>query len=109
MIFCSPKNVAFILAGRTTGSGYSIYNYHYRMLTNPDTGVWRGGQRLIVFRGNRYVGQYKLNTPPFVAIRVKGSYVVLRSTEAPRNVSLDFSRKPPRQIQVNGEDEDFFR
>jgi len=109
VIFCSPKNVAFILVGRTIGSGYSIYNYRYRILTNLVTGVWHGGQRLVVFRGNRYVGQYKLNTPPFVAIGVKGSHVVLRSSETPRNVSPDFSREPPRQILVNGEVEDFFR
>jgi hypothetical protein len=100
VIFCSPKDVSFVLVGRTTGSGYSIYNYHYSFLPHPG-GVMHGGQRLIVFQGTKYVGNYKLQ--PKVSVAVRGTHVVLKGDDDRDAVRLDFSRKPPSQIHVNGE------
>src|SRR6476659_7411664 len=31
-------------------------------------GVMHGGQRLVIFRGDRYVGQYHLSPPPYVTV-----------------------------------------
>jgi len=106
VVFCSPKNVSFILVGRTTGKKYSIYDYHYRFLPHPG-GVMHGGQRLIVFQGNRYVGHYSL--APQVTVVVSGTHVVLKGAGDRKAVRLDFSRKPPSQIWVNGEVEGFGR
>lgn len=106
VIFCSPKNVSFILVGRTTGSGYSIYNYHYR-IPQPAPLPTHGGQRLMMFRGKRYVGQYDLRSE--VSVAVSGTQVVLKGDEDSKAVRVDFSGRPPRQILVNGEVETFFR
>jgi hypothetical protein len=106
VVLCSPKNVSFILVGRTTGKKYSIYNYHYRFLTHRG-GVWHGGQRLIVFQGTTYVGQYGLL--PEVTVAVSGMKVVLKGDEDAKPVRVDFSGRPPSHILVNGELETFFR
>jgi hypothetical protein len=106
VVFCLPKNVSFVLAGRTTGGRYSIYDYRYRFLPHPG-GVMHGGQRLIVFQGKRYVGNYML--PPKVKIAVRGTWVVLKSDEGREAVQLDFSRSPPNRIFVDGEVNTFDR
>jgi hypothetical protein len=105
-IFCSPKNGTFVLVGRTTGKNYSVYDYRYRFLPHPG-GVMHGGQRLIVFLRDRYVGQYNLQ--PAVSVAVDGSQVVLKGDDDKKAVRLDFSRRPPAQILVNGEVEGFAR
>jgi hypothetical protein len=105
-VFCTPKYVSFVLVGRTAGSKYSIYNYHYRFLTHRG-GVFHGGQRLIVFRGNRYVGNYMLQ--PEVSVAVIGTNVILRGGEIRQTVRLDFSKRPPSQIWANGEVDGFDR
>jgi hypothetical protein len=102
VIFCAPKNVSFVLAGRTSEGRYSIYNYHYRFLTHPG-GAMHGGQRLIVFQGKRYVGNYTLL--PEVSIAVRGTQIVLKGDDDGAAVRVDFSRRPPRKILVNGEAE----
>lgn len=66
-----------------------------------------GGQRLVVMRGNQYVGQYTLL--PNVAAAVRGRYVILKGDGDRKQVKLDFSRKPPDRIVVNGELETFAR
>lgn len=103
-VFCTPKYVSFVLVGRTAGSKYSIYDYHYRFLTHRG-GVMHGGQRLIVFQGNRYVGNYMLS--PHVTIGVRGTKVVLKGDEYGPTVRFDFSRTPPSRIWSNGEVESF--
>ena len=106
VVACSPKNVSFVLVGRTTGSKYSIYDYRYRFLPHPG-GVMHGGQRLIVFQGKRYVGNYML--PPKVSIAVSGTRVILKGDDDREAVRLDFSRRPPNRILVNGEVQTFDR
>src|SRR5260221_8503503 len=103
-VFCTPNYVSFVLVGRTAGSRYSIYDYHYRFLTGRGL-VMHGGHRLIVFRGNQYLGQYSLD--PQVTVAVSGTKVVLKGDEDRKAVRLDFSRKPPSRILVNGEEEWF--
>jgi hypothetical protein len=106
VVFCTPKYVSFVLVGRTTGSNYSIYNYHYRFLTHRE-GVMHGGQRLIVFRGNKYVGNYMLL--PEVTVAVSGTKVVLKGDQDRKAIRLDFSAKPPKRILINGEVEELDR
>jgi len=66
-----------------------------------------GGQRLIVFQGNAYVGNYMLQ--PEVSVAVRGAQVVLKGHDDRETVRLDFSRKPPSRILVNGEVDIFDR
>jgi hypothetical protein len=100
VIFCSSENVSFTLAGRTTGGKYSIYDYRYQFLPHP-SGVMHGGQRLIVFQGKSYVGNYML--PPTVRVVVRGTEVVLKGDKDQTTARADFSRRPPTRILVNGE------
>jgi len=104
VMICSREDVSLVLVGRTAGSDFSIYDYRYRFLPHPG-GVYHGGQRLLVFHGDKYVGQYVLQ--PLVTVTVHGTRVVLRGEEDRDNVELDFSGKPPNRILVNGEREEF--
>ena len=66
-----------------------------------------GGQRLLVFHGDRYVGQYVLSPPPYINVSVKGSQLLLHYNR--ESVRLDFSRKPQSKIFINGETKEFSR
>jgi hypothetical protein len=104
---CSGKNATFLLAGRTTGSGYSIYDYRYRFLPHPG-GVMHGGQRLLVFHGREYLGQYAVQ--PDVKVTVRGTRVFLQVEDNPRDrATMDFSRAPPKRVLINGELVSFWR
>jgi len=108
VIVCSKKNATFTLVGRTTGDKFSIYDYRYRFL--PAGGdVMHGGQRVVVFRGSTYVGQYTMSPPPYVIVTMNGTHVVLQPTDTREKVELDFSVQPPGEILVNGEIETFYR
>ena len=68
-----------------------------------------GGQRVLVFRGRQYIGQYGLWSRSAVTVRVRGAYVVLQSNEGRESVELDFLRSPPEKVFLNGEHLSFFR
>jgi len=107
-IVCSRKDASFRLAGQTTGKKYLIYDYRYRFLAHAG-GVMHGGQRLVVFRGKTYVGQYALSPPPYTDVRVEGSQIELGTPGNRETVRLDFSRKPPARFFFGGETEAFSR
>lgn len=100
-LICS-EDATFTLIGRTAGAGYAIYDYRYRFKAAV---VYHGGQRLMIFRGGKYLGHYVL--PPRVKVAVQGKYVVLQGDSVPGKVRLDFSKAPPKNILVNGEPEIF--
>ena len=68
-----------------------------------------GGQRVVVFRGKKYVGQYMLSPGPYTTVRVEGTRVVLQVEGTREKVTLDFSKKPPEEVYINGETEGFGR
>lgn len=68
-----------------------------------------GGQKLLVFSGRKYVGQYALSPPPYATATVKGMRVILQVDGTRETVTLDFSRRPPRDVFINGETEEFYR
>lgn len=100
VVFCSPEDIRFSFVGQTTGGKYTIYDYRYGFLPHP-SGAKHGGQRLIVFRGEKYVGNYMLS--PKVSVTVTGTEVVLKGDEDRAPVRIDLSRKPPSRLLVNGE------
>jgi hypothetical protein len=103
---CETKDETFVFAGRTTEAKFSIYDLRYRFLTHPG-GVYHGDQRIVVFQGKKYVGHYYVL--PVVTVAVRGKYVLLQGNDDREPVRLDFSKKPPRRILVNGEPEEFAR
>jgi hypothetical protein len=106
-LICSKRNATFRLVGHITRQKLTVYDYRYRFL--PAHGnVMHGDQRMLVFRGSTYIGQYALATPPYTAVTVNGRTVVLR-TPGEAKAILDFSGAPPKEILVNGEVEAFFR
>jgi hypothetical protein len=105
-VICSRENASFDLAG-TTRWGYAVYDYRYRFL--PEHGaVVHGGQRMVVFRDGRYIGQYSLSPPPLSRLSVRGSRVLVR-VDGSGAAALDFSDGPPPQIFVDGSVLDLYR
>lgn len=67
-----------------------------------------GGQKIVVFRNNVYVGHYALSPPPYITVTVSGAHVWLQTAGKP-NVDLDLTREPPGHILFDGELETFSR
>lgn len=105
---CSRKDAKFEFVGRSSGKGYSIYNYDYRYLPSGGA-VMHGGQRLLLFQGDRYVGQYGLWSRGSVTARVRGARLVIRSNETKQSVEVDLSGQPPTEVFLAGEFLSFFR
>ena len=108
-LVCSGKDATFVLAGRTTGDKFAIYDYRYRYDPPGGGNVTHGGQKIVVFRGTSYVGQYALSPPPYDTVRVRGTNVTIQSHETGQIVRVDFSDNPPREVVVDGEPLAFFR
>ena len=107
-LVCSTKDATFRLVGRTSGDGYSVYDYRYRFLPHPG-GVMHGGQRVVIFRGRKYAGQYVLSPPPPTSLTVSGTDILLQTSGSREKVRLDFSSRPPSELTINGETERFQR
>lgn len=96
------------LVGHTPGTSFKIYDYRYRFLPHPE-GVFHGGQRLLVFRDQDYLGGYVLSTPPYATISVSGAKLFLQNPDSTETLTLDLSKAPPEQILWNGEISKFDR
>jgi hypothetical protein len=107
-LICSKDDATFVLVGRTNKSNYSIYDYRYRFRPK-DGNVMHGGQKIVVFRGLRYIGQYSLSPPPYNSISVCGSNVIVKAQDRRNIYSLDFSDIPPNTAFVDGEDITFYQ
>jgi hypothetical protein len=107
-LVCKKDNVKFNLVGQTAGRKYSIYDYRYRYMPKKGS-VMHGGQKIIIFRKGKYIGQYALSPPPYAAVTVRGSQVVLKISGADEEVKLDFSANPPTKVFINGEMETLYR
>lgn len=107
-LVCSRENSTFVLAGRTAGDKFAIYDYRYRFRPSG-ANVMHGGQKILVFQGKRYIGQYALSPPPYTFVTMNGTHVVLETRGTREKVSLDFSKNPPREVLINGEVEVFYR
>jgi len=102
------KASTFRFVGKIFPSGYEIYDYRYRFLPHAG-GVMHGGQRIMIFKSRKYVGQYVLATPPFTNMTVRGAHLILSAGGSDRKVSLNLSNTLPVKILVNGEEEQFAR
>lgn len=107
-LVCSKSDATFILVGRTSEGGYSIYDYRYRYLPRNGS-VMHGGQKIVVFQGTSYVGQYSLSPPPYNSIFVCGAHVIIQSQDSKDRYYLDFSKHPPRKAFVDDEILIFYR
>jgi hypothetical protein len=100
-LICNRNDASFILVGRTTGNNFTIYDYRYRYL--PVGGnVMHGGQKMVVFRKNVYVGQLSLSPPPYATATVNGTYIALQKAGASK-VEFDLKRVPIDNIVFDGE------
>lgn len=102
------KTSTFRFVGRIPRSGYEIYDYRYRFLPHAG-GVMHGGQRIKIFRGDKYIGEYPLSPPPEVNMAVRGVRLILSMGGSDQKVELNLSKGLPARILVNGEAEDFAR
>lgn len=101
VIVCSPRDASFTLVGKTARGGYAIYDYRYRFLP-PHGNVYHGGQRLLVFRGGNYLGQYGASPPPYASPYVQGSLLRFHGRAGEGTLDLDFSHGPPRRALIGG-------
>lgn len=107
-LVCSKSDATFVSVGRTSEDRYSIYDYRYRYL--PKNGnVMHGGQKIVVFQGAGYIGQYSLSPPPYNPVSVCGAHVIVKSKDGKDRYSLDFSEQPPHEIFIDGEILTFYR
>ncbi len=105
-ILCDDADASFVLAGRT--GDYSIYDYRYRYHPHS-AAVARGGQRILVFRGEAYLGQYAASPPPYVTVSVRGAQVLFTSLDGAASEPLDLSNGPPPKAFIAGQEPTFFR
>lgn len=98
-VFCSTEDATFNLAG--IAGGHAVYDYRYGFM--PQHGaVMHGGQRMVIVKDGRYVGQYSLSPPPFADLSVRGSQVIIQLDQDRGRAVLDFSNGPPQQVLVDG-------
>jgi hypothetical protein len=102
------KTSTFRFVGRISRSGYEIYDYRYRFLPHAG-GVMHGGQRIMIFRDGKYIGEYPLSPPPEVNMAVRGARLMLSTGGSDQKVELNLSKGLPARILVNGKVEDFAR
>lgn len=103
LLECSGEDVTLNFVG-TTGSGYTVYDYRYRLMS---AAVMHGGQRLVIFKGAAYVGQYALSPPPYSTASVRASDVYVRTIS--EDAVLDFSNGAPSQAFLDGHVVDLYR
>jgi hypothetical protein len=104
-IVCSAADATFQRVGTTQGYGYTVYDY--RFLSNDGTAVF-WGQKVVIFHGSVYIGQYDLSPPPFAEMLVNEAQLILGVDEVDE-VSLELSRIPPAEVYLNGKIERFHR
>jgi hypothetical protein len=98
-IVCSSEDATFIEIG--TVGDYTLYDYRYRFL--PEHGaVMHGGQKVVMFKGSRYAGQYALNSPPYANVSLNGSKVLFRTKDRPGVSVMEFANGPPPEIFSGG-------
>jgi hypothetical protein len=103
---CSGEDVTLNFVG-TTRSGYTVYDYRYRVMAAT---VMHGGQRIVIFKGAAYVGQYALSPPPYSTASVRVSEVHVRTDEpSSEDAVLDFSNGAPSQAFLDGQVVDLYR
>ena len=107
-LVCDKSRATFSRIGSTAGSGYDIYDYRYRYLPK-DGNVMHGGQKIVIFHADKYVGQYALSPPPYVSMAVRGARLVLEVAATGEKVKLDLSTKLPATLFVGGEEAGLYR
>lgn len=106
LLECSGEDVTLNFVG-TTETGYTIYDYRYRAVA---AAVMHGGQRLVIFRGSTYVGQYALSPPPYSTAVVLGSDIHVRGDEpSSEEAVLNFSNGVPSHAFLAGHVVDLYR
>lgn len=106
LVDCSNEHSTFNLAG-TTDSGFTIYDYRYRFMA---AAVMHGGQRLVIFKGADYVGQYSLSPPLYSDVSVRGSRVIVQTNDpSQEEADLDFSNGRPPRAFIDGYVLDLYR
>lgn len=98
-LICSAEDATFEPVGNIGSGRYAIYDYRYRFRA---AAVTHGGQRIVIFKGRDYVGQYVLSPPPFADLAVNGADVIVTGGANPGRWVLDFSEGPPHQAFIDG-------
>lgn len=107
-LVCEKNNYSFNMIGRTKGNEYTVYDYRYRYI--PKNGnIAHGGQKVVIFRKNIYVGQYNLTPPPYAIMAMNGSELMIKFPDSERGVKVDLSTNLPSKIFADGETVTLYR
>ena len=104
-VVCSNADATFRLIGTTQGYGYTIYDYRFPANAEP-AAPW--AQKVVIFHGNVYIGQYDLSPPPFAEMFVNESQLMLGVDDVDE-VSLELSSVPPAEVYLHGKIQSFHR
>lgn len=98
---------------RADGQTFTVYNYHYEIAPACSGCAVHGGQRIIVMRGAKYLGQYKSDG---VVISIRDGKLRLFASDVapsrgePSQVIVPFTAAgPPNIVLLDDEDFIFFR
>lgn len=94
---------------RSGSHEYIVFDYHYILLAACSTCANRGGQRVLFFEDDRYVGQYK---PYDVDVYITDGRLFFRPISERQDDVAELKMTEhgfPPELLVNGELLDFFR
>jgi len=96
---CKDINVDIKYIGRIPLRGriFHIYSLIYQTIPEQSDMSAHGGQRILIFRGKTYLGQFHLDTPPFFKVSIKGSSIRINTRAKFGNeIRLTKDGPPPR-------------
>lgn len=95
-------------SGQTAVTGYRIYEWRY-VLKGVSGGPGHGGERVLIFsRSGEYLGQYRLDTPPFRKVFVQGSAVRINGPASEGN-AIPLDNGPPSSVYFGHDRLGFFK
>ena len=111
---CVHDRLSTAHMGRTHAGAHSfdIYDYRYKLAPVCRDCAVHGGQRVIILRDGRYLGQYK---PDGVKVRVVANQLQLTATDPAisgegRTVTVRFTAAgPPTRVLVGGDVLELFK
>jgi hypothetical protein len=91
-----------IVAESVGGFPFTVYDLIYKTIPQG-FGAAHGGERLLFFKDDQYVGQYDLSPPPLSAPTVEGGHIVLEGLpKSEGNVIHLEKNKLPSKVWIGG-------
>jgi hypothetical protein len=108
------KIVAFdihrVLSKNGVNFPFSVYDLIYRTLPDFAGGQAHGGERLLIFKGQIYLGQYDLDPPPYSDPIIIGDDILLKGSPRIDGNVIHLTRKElPPKVWLQGDVVEFVK